>query len=66
MADDYYQRRRDELAAALENARAARMRELDDALRAVLEHDADVLDEVQHAEPFRQALTAVSDLRRTW
>lgn len=42
------------------------MRALDEALRAVLEHDVDVIDEVQHTEPFRQALTAVSDLRRTW
>lgn len=71
-ADDYYRaerlRRLVEYETALENGRAARARELDEALRAALADDsplAEVLDP-WHRDRFVAALEAVADLRRTW
>jgi hypothetical protein len=51
--------------AAAENARAARMRALDEALRAVRLEDADVLS-ADEKDALDAAQRAVASLRQTW
>ncbi|MGY1773540.1 hypothetical protein [Blastococcus sp. SYSU D00813] len=62
---DSVRERLDRQLAAEENARAARMRALDEALTAVLTYDDDALD-AEDLATLNQAQAVVNDLRRTW
>ncbi len=65
MTDTYY---RDRIAAAereAENARAARLLALDEALTAVRTQDDEVLD-AEDLAALNQAQAVITDLRRTW
>lgn len=63
--DDYYRRRIDAAQREQENARAARMGALQDALYAVRTQDDDVLSPDQRTALYA-ATDAVADLRRIW
>ncbi|WP_100499393.1 hypothetical protein [Geodermatophilus chilensis] len=65
MSDNYWRQRLDDQLAAAENARAARMRALDEALQAVRAMDEDVMD-AEDLATLNQAQAVVNDLRRTW
>ena len=63
--DDYYRQRREQLLIDLENARAARMAALDEALAAVLAADLDVMEEGE-PETLRAASAVVGRLHSIW
>lgn len=65
MSDRYWRQRLDQQLADAENARAARMRALDEALQAVRALDEDVMD-AEDLATLNQAQAVVNDLRRTW
>lgn len=61
----YWRERMDRLEAEMENARAARLLALDEALTAVRMHDEPVMD-AEDLATLNQAQAVVNDLRRTW
>lgn len=65
MSDSYWRERTDRWLLEQENARAARMRALDEALAAVRTQDEDVMD-AEDLATLNAAQAVVNDLRRTW
>jgi hypothetical protein len=65
MSDTFYRDRIDRALIEQENARAARLRALDEALQAVRQLDEDVM-ESEDLAALNAAQAVVNDLRRTW
>lgn len=65
MTDTYYRDRTNRWLAEQENARAGRLRALNEALTAVRTQDEDVLD-AEDLAALNAAQAVVNDLRRTW
>lgn len=65
MNDTYWRDRTNDWLAEQENARAARMRALDEALIAVRTQDEEIL-EADDLAALNAAQAVVNDLRRTW
>lgn len=65
MTANYWRARVEQALIAAENARAARLRALDEALKAVRAQDEDIMD-AEDLAALNAAQTVVNDLRRTW